>query len=231
MKLHLISFVTTLSALSLIGGSAVAKDVQSVQPDYVVELFTSQGCSSCPPANKFVSKLAQSEEDALVLSYGVTYWDYLGWQDTFGDPKFTERQRDYGKSLGATIYTPQIVLNGSAHSPRYSKSDILSMPLTKTRPDTELSFDNGVLTIQSDVTTPHDVSVVRYKPGLQEVKVKRGENGGRTLKIENVVTDVRRLDWTGQELVVKIEAVEDETYAVLFHAPNTSKIVTAAVLK
>ena len=75
------------------------------QPRSVVELFTSQGCSSCPPANEFVASLSE-DEDKLVLSYGVTYWDYLGWKDTFGDPKFTQRQRSYGKALGATnIYT------------------------------------------------------------------------------------------------------------------------------
>ncbi len=204
---------------------------QSFQPDYVVELFTSQGCSSCPPTNKLVSQFAQSRDDALVLSYGVTYWDYLGWEDTFGDPAFTQRQRDYGKSLGVTIYTPQIVLNGSAHSPRYSQSDIVSMPLPAKRPKASLTFEKGVLIIEADVNANHDLSVVRYRPGLQEVAVKRGENGGRTLKIENVVTSLLHPNWMGKTLSLKMDAVEGENYAVIFHDAGSAKVVTAAVLK
>ena len=206
---------------------------QSVQPDYVVELFTSQGCSSCPPANKFVSKFAQSHDDALVLSYGVTYWDYLGWEDTFGDPSFTQRQRDYGKALGArSVYTPQMVLNGAAHSPRYSSSDITSMPLSKTRPVASLSLmADGKLRIDSDIPANYELSLIRYTPGLQEVAVKRGENGGRNLKIENVVDEVQSPDWNGNSAVLDANLKSNQTYAALFHAPGSVKIVTAAVLK
>lgn len=206
---------------------------QSVQPDYVLELFTSQGCSSCPPANQFASKLAQSRDDALVLSYGVTYWDYLGWKDTFGDPAFTQRQRDYGKALGArNVYTPQMVINGAAHSPRYSKSDVTSMPLSKTRPDASLSLmADGKLEVQADVPANYKLSLIRYTPGLQEVSVKRGENGGRTLKIENVVEEVQSPDWNGNSVVTEAKLQPDQSYAALFHEPGSVKIVTAAVLK
>ena len=107
-------------------------------PDTVVELFTSQGCSSCPPANKFVSSLAD-DPNKLVLSYGVTYWDYLGWEDTFGSPEFTKRQRVYGKAFrSGNIYTPQIVLNGSDHNSRYSKGDVAAWTLSEDRPEAVL---------------------------------------------------------------------------------------------
>lgn len=210
-----------------------ADTAQSTQPDYVLELFTSQGCSSCPPANKFASNLAQSRDDALVLSYGVTYWDYLGWKDTFGDPAFTQRQRDYGKALGAqNVYTPQMVINGAAHSPRYSKSDITSMPLSKSRPKANLSLTpDGKLQLQADVPANFKLSLVRFTPGLQEVAVKRGENGGRTLKIENVVEGVRSPNWTGKSLLLDAKLEADQTYAALFHEPDSVEIVTAAVLK
>lgn len=212
--------------------SAMVKASAS-QPDYVVELFTSQGCSSCPPANKFVAKFAQDHDDALVLSYGVTYWDYLGWEDTFGDPSFTQRQRDYGKALGAqNVYTPQMVLNGAAHSPRYSSSDITSMPLSKTRPEASVSLTaNGKLRITSDVPSNYKLSLIRFTPGLQEVAVKRGENGGRHMKIENVVDEVQSPDWNGNTLMLDTNLKPDQTYAVLFHEPGSVKIVTAAVLK
>jgi len=210
-----------------------ATSSQSAQPNYVLELFTSQGCSSCPPANKFASNLARSREDVLVLSYGVTYWDYLGWKDTFGDPAFTQRQRDYGKSLGArNVYTPQMVLNGSAHSPRYSNSDVTSMPLPKERPGASLSLtDDGKLRVQADVPSDHNLSLIRYTPGLQEVAVKRGENGGRTLKIENVVEEVQRPDWRGQSILVDSALEADQTYAAIFHKPESVEIVTATILK
>lgn len=206
---------------------------KSMQPDFVLELFTSQGCSSCPPANKFASTLAQSRQDVLVLSYGVTYWDYLGWEDTFGDPAFTQRQRDYGKALGArNVYTPQMVLNGSAHSPRYSSSDVISMPLAKTRPDASLSLtDDGKLRVQADIPANYKLSLIRYTPGLQEVAVKRGENSGRTLKIENVVEEVQSPDWNGQSIVLDSSLTPDQSYAVLFHEPDSAKVVTAAMLK
>lgn len=205
---------------------------QSVQPDYVVELFTSQGCSSCPPANRFVSDLARDKKNVLVLSYGVTYWDYLGWKDTFGDPAFTERQRKYVKSLGApNAYTPQIVLNGSAHSPRYSRSDIVSMPLPEKRPAASLSIEeDGKLSIKADLAKGHTISLIRYTPGLQNVDVKRGENGGRTLEIKNVVANVQTLPWSGTDISLPISLEKGQSYAALFHAPESSKIVTASVL-
>jgi len=242
----LIAVTSSLSLLSFAGLSSAqdqtasnpsvllkADTAQSVQPDYVLELFTSQGCSSCPPANKFASNLAQSRDDALVLSYGVTYWDYLGWKDTFGDLAFTQRQRDYGKALGArNVYTPQMVINGAAHSPRYSTSDVTSMPLPKSRPQASLSLlPDGKLQLQADVPADYKLSLIRYTPGLQEVVVKRGENGGRTLKIENVVEEVKSPDWNGKSLVLDAPLEADQTYAALFHEPGSVQIVTATVLK
>ena len=107
MKYLSLSLATLLFASV---STAVLADDSVVKPTHVVELFTSQGCSSCPPANRFVTKLS-ANPDTLVLTYGVTYWDYLGWKDTFGDPEFTQRQRDYRDAFGAAnIYTPQIIL-------------------------------------------------------------------------------------------------------------------------
>src|ERR1700744_2992761 len=77
----------------------------------VVELFQSQGCSSCPPAIANVNALAD-RPDILALSFSVTYWDYLGWKDTFAQPVFTQRQRDYARNLPGGVYTPEVVING-----------------------------------------------------------------------------------------------------------------------
>jgi len=200
-----------------------------IQPTSVIELFTSQGCSSCPPANKFAAKLAE-DDDKLVLTYGVTYWDYLGWKDTFGDVEFTERQREYGKALGTqNIYTPQLVLNGSAHSPRYSRKDVETMPLSKSKPQAEITVSGGNLVIRSAADMDAKLVIVSYMPGVQSVNVHRGENGGRTLKLANVVTDVMPAEWDGQLLKTDIKAENGQAYAALFHDPKSAKITTAAV--
>lgn len=219
-------YFATLAAL-LIAPTALAAE----QPRSVVELFTSQGCSSCPPANEFVASLAD-DTDKLVLSYGVTYWDYLGWKDTFGDPEFTKRQRSYGKALGATnIYTPQIVLNGQTHSSRYTRKQVEGMTFNDTAPIASLSLDAGILKLASEAPAHAKVFLVCYLPGAQSVDVQRGENYGRTLDIANVVTDVMQLDWEGDVLETDIKVKEGYAYAALFHDPKTAKILTAAIYR
>lgn len=209
--------------------STSAFATEEVQPVSVVELFTSQGCSSCPPANRFVGELAE-DGDKLVLSYGVTYWDYLGWKDTFGDSEFTQRQREYGKALGVpNVYTPQIVLNGSAHSPRYSRKDVDSMLLPETKPNAEMTLGENGLVITADTNVDAKLVIVSFMPGEQAVPVKRGENGGRTITISNVVTDVEPVNWDGGAVNTKIMPQEGQGYAALFHDYKSAKIVTAAI--
>ena len=225
---HLFLPIATL-ALASISTAAMAGDT-SVKPTHVVELFTSQGCSSCPPANRFVTKLSENP-DTLVLSYGVTYWDFLGWKDTFGSPEFTQRQRDYRDAFGAAnIYTPQIILGGSAHSPRYSKRDVVDMGLPEAGVDMSLTRTGDVLTVKANTTKDVIVDVVSYIPGDQTVDVKRGENGGRTMRLTNVVTNVQKLDWNGQSASVKLPQSEKMQYAVLIHDRENAKILDAAVI-
>ena len=215
--------------LASVSTAAIAGET-SVKPTHVVELFTSQGCSSCPPANKFVTKLS-SDPDMLVLSYGVTYWDFLGWKDTFGNPEFTQRQRDYRDAFGASnIYTPQIILGGSAHSPRCSKSDVADMDLPDNEMNMSLTRDGDRLTVTADTYKPVIVDVVTFIPGEQSVKVARGENGGRTLRLTNVVTDVQTLDWNGQSSSINLPKSEDTQYAVLILDQETAKILDAATI-
>jgi len=135
---------------------------------------------------EFVGELSENK-DMLVLTYGVTYWDYLGWKDTFATPDNTQRQREYGQAFGiGNVYTPQIVLNGSAHSPRYSELDVRTMTLAETEALLELSVTDGQLVLDTD----RDVVLVSFKPGWQEVPVDAGENHGRTLRMANVVENL-----------------------------------------
>ena len=205
-----------------------ASEQATTAPVHVVELFTSQGCSSCPPANRFVGEMAD-QDGVLALTYGVTYWDYLGWKDTFGDPSFTKRQREYRPILGTSnIYTPQIVLNGAAHSPRYSEADVLSEALSEDAASTYIKLQDGKIMIDGDAPKGATVALVSYLPGAQEVAVKRGENGGRTLKLTNVVVDVTKMSWKGKPLITKVKAEDGLAYAALFHGPKTGNIISAA---
>jgi len=204
MKHFIFPLVAFLTAAS---DGSVLTDEPAAHPTHVVELFTSQGCSSCPPANEFVTKLSENSS-TLVLSYGVTYWDYLGWEDTFGDPEFTRRQRDYRDAFGASnIYTPQIVLGGSAHSPRYSKRDVADMALPEAGVDLALA-----------------------RAGEQTVDVKRGENGGRKLKLTNVVTNVQTVEWNGKTATLELPQTEGRHYAALVHDKISAKILDAAII-
>ncbi|TIV92263.1 MAG: DUF1223 domain-containing protein, partial [Mesorhizobium sp.] len=124
-------------ALTALGGVALAAEPEKPATDKpqtdkpqidrplgVVELFTSQGCSSCPPADEFFAELA-GKDDIIALAYHVNYWDYLGWQDTLSTKENTERQYDYMRAFGSrSVYTPQAVINGRSHVNGASRKDV-----------------------------------------------------------------------------------------------------------
>ncbi len=230
---HKTIFRSALATLALFGAStstSVFAADTAVNPTHVVELFTSQGCSSCPSANRFVTKLTENS-NTLVLTYGVTYWDYLGWTDTFADPKFTKRQRDYRDAFGAAnVYTPQIVLGGAAHSPRYSKRDVADMALPETGAGLSIVRIANILKIKADAPQGSILDIVSYSIGEQTVDVKRGENGGRKLRVSNVVTNVQTVVWDGKTALVTLPKSEGTSYAALIHDSTTAKILDAAVI-
>ena len=199
-----------LPLLMLLATPAVAQDVNgtATTPAVVYELFTSQGCSSCPPANKQIARVADKGEH-LALSYGVTYWDYLGWKDTFASPEFTDRQHAYVSALGGrNAYTPQIVRNGADHNSRLPELSTLttSLPASVT-----LHGDGGRLEAEGRGRAV----LVTYTPGRQSVPVARGENGGRTLELANVVTGVKEV-----ELPHAFAPEPGRAYALLQHGPG-----------
>ncbi len=207
--------------VSLISANAMAGEM----PTRVVELFTSQGCSSCPPANRFVGKLAE-DPDNLVLSYAVTYWDFLGWKDVFGRQEFTNRQKEYSESLNIGYsYTPQIILNGTDHNSKYKKSAVADWMLSPNPKILDLSVVNDELVLKADYS---DVLLVSYKPGWQMIDVKKGENGGRKMKIANVVGSIQKLTEAGP---TNIKPEPGLAYAALVHDPESFQIIAASVVK
>jgi hypothetical protein len=183
------------AALALSGAAAAQTPLQ------VVELYTSQGCSSCPPANAAVAQIA-SRPEILALSFGVTYWDDLGWKDTFAQKKFTDRQWDYARALRRdNVGTPQVVINGRADTVGQSVAEIDGVlrrtALPAGAPQVTLTAAR-VEIAGSAPKRPADVWLVRYDPNVVQVPIKRGENTGKTLPHKNVVRELTRLgDWTG----------------------------------
>ena len=169
----------------------------------VVELFQSQGCSSCPPANALLNAVAD-DPTILPLSFAVTYWDYLGWKDGFAKPQFTSRQWDYAKAGGRQqVYTPQMIFNGSGMmtgGDRAHFRQLVSQSGGTGGPAIEVR--NGQLVVgEGAAPKGARVLLVRYDPRVRNVAIKAGENGGRTLPHRNIVTDLRDLGaWTGKEV-------------------------------
>jgi hypothetical protein len=201
----------------------------------VVELFTSQGCSSCPPANANLIKLSH-RPDILALSFSVTYWDYLGWKDTFDDPKYTNRQAAYEKPLGQDgPYTPQMVINGRTTVVGNDLSEI-SRAIAAVKPLAGPGIVLEAHKVFIDAGKPSgsgaDVWLVQYDPNLVEVPVRRGENIGHTLPHINVVHSLVHLGtWTGKRRFFTIPtAKHGYKTAVLVQAFGGGPILAAATL-
>lgn len=225
--------IARLAPVALAAFASASASYSADKPPVVVELFTSQGCSSCPPANANLIKLSQ-RSDVLALSFAVTYWDYLGWKDSFGKEVYTDRQRIYEPPLGqAGPFTPQMVFNGSATAVGNNFAQVEQLvanagPLNG--PMVELG--NGRVSIGAAAAPPAsaDVWLVRFDPNLVEVPVARGENTGRTLPHTHVVHDLQRLGaWNGKAVAFDVAAADAGLQtAILVQQINGGPILAAA---
>lgn len=192
-------------AWSVENAHAQSKPVHSV-----LELFTSQGCSSCPPADKVAGEI-KDQDGVLVLSYNIDYWDYLGWQDTLANPEFSERQRDYARSRGdKQVYTPQIIVNGNSHiigskknavrrSISTQKTELHKLPVSvevDRAPDV-MTIDIGAAAGTAKLSGTVYLVVFSRKV---VVSVGKGENRGRELVYHNVVRKLIPVGmWNGKK--------------------------------
>jgi hypothetical protein len=229
MKSRIALLVPLLPVLLASGGARAADLAHPV----VVELFQSQGCSSCPPANANVMAIADTPE-VLALSFGVTYWDSLGWKDTFASPRFTARQWDYAHALKHTnVFTPQVVVNGRVDGVGADRNDLRRLISAGDRGDggPALAVTGKVLKISAAPGRNADVWLVRYDPRIVQVPIKRGENGGRTLPHKNVVRELTRLgQWRGAAETLVLPPPADSTLksAVLVQTLDGGPILAAA---
>ncbi|UDL87368.1 DUF1223 domain-containing protein [Mesorhizobium sp. PAMC28654] len=227
------TFIALSGALALATSMLSALGTATAQPLTVVELFTSQGCSSCPPANANLIKV-KDQPGVLALSFNVTYWDYLGWKDTFGKQEFTQRQVTYEPPLGHDgPFTPQVVVNGHADVVGIGPGEIEHLISKSGRTSgPSLSLDGGKINIGAGSAPGGraDVWLVRYQRGVVEVPVARGENTGRTLPHANVVHSLQKLgSWTGDATALSLPAASGGlSTAVLVQSPGGGPILAAA---
>lgn len=209
---------------------------QSVE-GVVVELYTSQGCSSCPPADAFLAELAQAD-GVIALSLHVDYWDYIGWADKFAQPQFTERQKNYARAAGSRmVFTPQMIIGG-ADRVEGNTPDAVVKAIGK-----HLAWDSPVtltvaragdmLTIAAEADPPLTkgavVQLVRFMPEAT-VDIERGENAGRVVTYRNIVTSWEPIgDWAGQApLALQAPAPGNEPAVIILQEEGFSQILAAA---
>jgi hypothetical protein len=177
-------------------------------PRAVVELFTSQGCSSCPPADKIIGELAR-DPSVIALSMPIDYWDYLGWKDTLADARFSARQKAYSRMRGdRDVYTPQAIVNGSIHvvgSDRVGIEDAIddttktgsamSVPVTMSIIDKQINVSVAASRIP---TAAHGEVWICSVSKAVPISIGRGENSGREITYHNVVRNLLKVgDWNG----------------------------------
>lgn len=213
--------------------------VQAADNVVMVELFTSQGCSSCPPADANLAKLTK-REDVLALSMHVEYWDYLGWRDTFADPLHTKRQMAYRDYWGArVIYTPQMVVHGQFDVPGYKPDMIAEAIGSAQRLDPkaaiEIKRDGGMLK-----------AVVTSKGGLGDctiwmasydhsatVQIERGENAGERITYHNIVDKLMRVglrDSDAPQEVALPQPDQNGGVAIWLQDNRTGRILSASYI-
>lgn len=226
--------------LAALAAAFLSGPVSAEDRPVVVELFTSQGCSSCPPADEMMNILA-GRDDVIALSLHVDYWDYIGWKDEFADPQNAKRQRAYASAAGRrSVYTPEMIVNGKtdivgakpmevAMAIDHHKKDPMTVALS-------LSRSSGTVRIEAEpIGAPvgaMTVQMLRYKPE-RVARISRGENAGRTIHYVNVTQDWKKLgEWKGKRpLTLEAEAAGDLPVVVILQAANHGPIIAAARLR
>lgn len=245
----------SLIALSLVtvgsmAGFSTSTDAADAKPLVVVELFTSQGCSSCPPAEAFLKDLTE-RDDVLALEFHVDYWDYIGWKDPFADPVFTARQRHYNILLGSAYnYTPQMVIDGTAHEvgSRRSAVEARIEAAAMKRQMREMGSNPPQMTVTPTAgggvqitldgipqeTGSYDVLLIGFDAN-HETEVLRGENSGKNLVNAHVVRSIETVSSNWQGGPVSLTLTPDQMKgtggcAILVQSAGTGTIAAASKL-
>lgn len=240
---HMIRQLVAAAAITLWAFPAASDEVWhesgNVAP-VVVELFTSQGCSSCPPADALLGQLA-AEPDVIALALHVDYWDYIGWTDAFGSPDHTVRQKNYARAAGRSmIYTPEMIIDGvvdvAGHRPETIMAAIRSEQSLPS--EVMIGLDRGPAgaAVRLEARMPLQrgavVQLVRFIPEAR-VAIATGENAGRIINYANVVTDWSVVaHWDGQDVQrLDITLEGPEPAALIVQEEGYGRILAAARLR
>jgi len=232
-------FVAVTAFLLATGGSSASQGGKG-PISCVLELFTSQGCSSCPAADRLLGSLAR-KPDVVAVSLPVDYWDYIGWKDTLASPIFTARQKAYAAALGGRhVYTPAAIVNGLADAIG-SDGEAIERAIATTRGrDNALTLRIKLVDLAGHLSIevpagaggPAGVLLLRVLRA-RTVQIGRGENAGRSVTYTNVVRAIKQLgEWTGSPMSIEVAAPrgDDEGYVVLLQrgAPDRPGAILAA---
>ena len=215
-----------------------ATSVMAQNGPVVVELFTSQGCSSCPPADAMLHDLAK-RDDIIALALHVDYWDYIGWKDVFGRPENTRRQHGYAQAArAATVYTPQMVIGGIDHVVGSRPMQVMNAVQAQARRgnavNVTLTRRGNAVQINATAATRGDyvVQLVRFTPE-ETVTIRRGENAGHTFSYANIVKSWDVIGrWDGlAALTLDAAAAGSDGIVVIVQQAGHGAIAGAAQLK
>ncbi|EYD71642.1 DUF1223 domain-containing protein [Limimaricola hongkongensis] len=226
-----------MAALSI--AACLAHGAAQADAPVVIELFTSQGCSSCPPADKMVHELAE-REDVIALGLHVDYWDYIGWADSFAHPAFTKRQKAYAAAVGdRMVYTPQFVVGGMERIVGAKPMKVMEAVMDRVEAprsvEMEVARDGDLLRITArrldGGTDPLVVQLVRFMPEGR-VAIERGENAGHELTYANIVTswDVAARWADGAAFEAELPVSGEQPGAVIVQQEGPGAILAAARL-
>jgi hypothetical protein len=223
----------------LIAALLLAGPLRAQGAPVVIELYTSQGCSSCPPADAMLHDLAE-QSGVIALALHVDYWDYIGWKDEFADPAHAKRQRGYAAVAGRrSVYTPQMIVNGTTDIVGTRPDDVqdaiarhAAVPPLVTMTAQRAGQD---LTIRAQVVGPAPgqmmVQILRFAP-QRMARITRGENAGKTISYANVVQDLEILQiWDGHgDLELRTAIQGDLPAAILIQGARMGPIFAASIV-
>ncbi len=210
--LHLLLGACATLAAGALHSSAASPPPPAPEP-VLAELFTSQGCSSCPPADQIWADL-QQRQDLVAISFNIDYWDYIGWKDTLARRENTLRQQAYAKALGSRqVYTPQVIIDGTRDAVGNERKELLASlnaQVAQTRGKrlpVRLTQSGNVIQIHVGAgTAPQPATVwIAHTSSVRKVTITKGENSGRTMVYSNVVRDLASAGtWNGQALTLQV---------------------------
>ena len=237
MKKYFLAAIVLLALAFIIISFLKKPETQAAQGFAVVELFTSEGCSSCPPADEAVAEIAkQNKSNVFILGYHVDYWNYLGWKDAFSSNAYSNRQKQYASVFKLnSIYTPQIVVNGKTEFVGSDKNKLQQTIAKELNNNTAKPFDASAKSVDEKTVVvnvkssrpENDIINVALVQLQAQSDVKRGENNGKQLRHINVVRDLKTIDISNKQSSVNFifpDGLTKKDFKIIVFSQNKNNL-------